>query len=147
MENKQQLQSIHAALKKEKERWIFELTKLISIIEKKQYLIEKMLAYQKDYDQKDKLEISRSNPMLLKNLDLFYTKMLDALFKAEYELEKLNESKNLLLGKINSIDQKMKVMEIFEERITENEKLANDRREQHISSDLTINKYSRGEHE
>lgn len=147
MENIHQIKTIYTALQKEKERWTFELAKLTSMIEKKLYLIDKMLSYQQEYSEKDKLEISKSHPLLYKNLDMFHKKMLEALFNAETELEKLNSSKKLLLEKILTLDQKMKLMDVFETRVNENEKATAERLEQLISSDLTINKYSRGNHD
>jgi hypothetical protein len=147
MENIHQIKTINTALQKEKERWVFELSKLTLMIERKKYLVDKMLIYQNEYNEKGKLEVSKANPMLHKNLDLFYKKMLEALFNAESELERLNSSKNSLLVKIQSIDQKIKLMDIFQERIVEHNKTAADRQEQLQVSDLTINKYSRGDHD
>jgi hypothetical protein len=147
MENIKQIKTIFDALSKEKEKWLFEFTKVSVAADKKRLLVEKMLSYQREYDKKDKLELSKSNPLLHKNFDLFYKKMLEALFKAENELEALNRSKATIITKVQQIDQKIKVMEIFQERVELNKKMANEQIEQTLMSDLTINKLFRGSHD
>lgn len=147
MENIQQIQTINQALNKEKDKWLFELSKIAQLVDKKQLLVTKMLSYQKEYDKKDKLEFSKSNPLLHKNFDLFYKKMLEALFKAESELETLLRSKSNIIAKIQQVDQKIKVMEIFESRVKLNKKIAAEQLEQILMSDFAINQFIRGNHD
>jgi uncharacterized protein (DUF3084 family) len=73
--------------------------------------------------------------------------MLEALFKAESEYENLKRKKESLLTKVMQLDQKIKVMEVFQGRIEQNEKMTKEQQEQILMNDLALNKLLRGNHE
>ncbi len=72
MKNINQVKTIHTALTREKERLMGELTRLNLHINRKVESVKKIMAYYRDYSEGNHLDLSKTVPILSKNLDFFF---------------------------------------------------------------------------
>ncbi|MEO8400366.1 MAG: hypothetical protein ABI597_01045 [Gammaproteobacteria bacterium] len=147
MNNSRQIALISTMLGKERECYLFELSKVISFMEKKIATIKKMISYQNDYYTSEHLQLSRSVPALNKNLNAFSRKMTDVIQQAEQELVQLQKNKDKILSSIEDVDNKIRLMNLFADRVKLQAMLQTERREQSEQDELTSRERLRGEHE
>lgn len=147
MKDLQQVRMIAKALEKEKEKYMNELFRLNTTIDKKSNLVEKMSSYLKDYYRDDNLKVTKSHPTLLVNFDNFAKQIQDVIARTKTEIKMLLKSQEILLGKIQNSDQKIKLMNVFEEKIIKENQLHASRAEQSAIDDLSSIKSSRGVYE
>ena len=145
MKNLSQIQVIQTALTKEKEKHLHELAIVVKNIDKKMTMINRMVVYQNEYVNSDNLKISKSIPSLIKNLYAFSGKMDDLIKKAEIEIVEMQKTKEAILTTIEQVDNKIKVMNIFEESAKKEAFLKAEKREQAMADDLVSIKHVGGE--
>jgi len=145
MKNIKQIRLIQNALTKEKEKHLIELSKLAQSIDKKISTISRMIVYQNEYTNTEHLRLSRSIPALTKNLYAFSEKMTDLIKQAEAEVLIMQKSKESILQSIEKIDNKMKLMDLFEDKAKMKALLSAEKQEQVMMDDLASIKHTRGE--
>jgi flagellar biosynthesis chaperone FliJ len=144
MKDIKQVKLITKALEKEKEKYVFEFGIAITAIERKKVLINQMIVYLKEYAVDGKLDLSRSIPALHKNLVLFSQQIEDVISKTEVEMDKLSKSKEIIAKKIEKVDQKITLMNNFEEQIKKANFEKSEKLEQSTLDDLSSIKHLRG---
>jgi len=145
MKNLNQIQVIQNALSKEKEKYFHELTNVLKNIEKKMMTISRMIVYQNEYANTDNLKLSKSIPSLTKNLYAFSGKIADLIQKAEIEIVNMKKTKETILQSIEQLENKKKLMNIFEEKAKKEIFLQAEKQEQAIADDLVSMKHAGGD--
>jgi len=145
MKDLNQIQLIQTALTKEKEKHLHELAIVVKNIEKKMLTISRMVVYQNEYVNADNLQLSKSIPSLTKNLYAFSEKITDLIQQAECEVLNMQKTKETILQSIEKVDNKIKLMNVFEEKAKREVFLKTERQEQTIADDLASLKYAKGE--
>ncbi len=145
MKNLHQIQLIQTALTKEKEKYLHELEIVSKNIEKKMMTISRMVVYQNEYINIDNLKLSKSIPSLTKNLYAFSGKIADLIQQAEIEVVHMQKTKKTILRSIEQVDNKVKLMNVFEEKAKRELFLKMEIQEQTLADDLASIKYARGE--
>ena len=92
-----QIQVITGALSKEKDKYLHELGRINASIEKKIATINKMQAYQNEYDNSENLQLSRTVPALNQNIYMFSKVVFDVICQAETEVVSLKKIKSKYL--------------------------------------------------
>lgn len=147
MRDIRQIQLISKALIKEKEKNLHELAKINLSIEKKIATITKMEIYQKEYANSENLTLSRCVPALNKNLYLFSKTIADVIYQAEIEVINMKKIRASLLSSIEEIDNKINLMNVFDDRIKREAQTKADKLEQTGLDDLSSIRHIRGNHE
>lgn len=147
MKNLHHVQLLSKAFHIEKQKYLAELMKINKFIEKKIASINKIIAYQQEYAQGKNLKISKSIPTLYNNFILFLMKLQKLIHAEEQEIEKLKKDCQVILEKLTKVEQKIKIMLQFEEKIQQQVIYKAEIREQYILDDLSANKFTRGDHE
>lgn len=147
MQDLHQIEVIKKALEKERERYIFDLAKQNEMIAKKVHLTQKMSSYLSEYTNDKNFKMSKSIPSLYINLNSFSHQIEDVIEKTEIEITHLKKSTMILFGKIEKIDQKIKLMDVFSDRIVQAKILKNEKREQLALDDLAAIKQIRGSYD
>ncbi len=142
-----QIQVITGALSKEKDKYLHELGRINASIEKKIATINKMQAYQNEYDNSENLQLSRTVPALNQNIYMFSKVVFDVICQAETEVVSLKKIKDSLLETIKKIDNKIDLMNHFNDRLKFENKARSDKLEQSLLDDLVATERSRGGHE
>lgn len=138
MNDLKQIRIIEKALNKEKEHYFFELSRLNGSVEKKKLLIKKITSYLQEYQNENQLIISKSIPLLHKNLDLFINQMRGVIAQTEREIEHLKQNQLFLMKKIQMVEQKIKLMAHFEEKVLCKLKKRSEKIEQTAIDDMAI---------
>lgn len=146
MNDMRQIQVIIKAFTKEKEKYLFELSKINLAIERKSDSIQKMLAYKKDYFNDNNLTVSKAIPALIKNFHSFMKKIDIAIKQADDDLVILKRAKQALLDRIGEIDKKLELMNLFADRIKAEMILKEEKSEQSMMDDVVSTLHLRGEH-
>ena len=146
MNDMRQIQVLLKAFTKEKEKYLFELSKINMAIEKKSDLILKMQTYKQDYFNENNLTVSKAIPALIKNFHLFMKKLELAVKQAEDDLVILKRAKQAILERISEIDKKMELMNLFAEKIKKGMILKEEKTEQSMIDDVVSTVHLRGEH-
>lgn len=147
MKDLKQIALITNALRAEKDKHLFDLGRTNGLIEKKKYLIDTMKKYLCDYTDASNFKLSNQTPMLIKNLTNFCEKIRVVIKQTEYELQQLTNSAGIIIKRIEKADQKIKLMNKFEEKIVQSNLLKIEKHEQNQLDDLSINRHIRGQHE
>lgn len=147
MKNLQQINLISHSLGKDREKLLFEIVRLNTLIQRKMELIEKMASYQHEYSNNPQFNLTRSVPALNKNLESFARKIQGIVVKEKIEAEKLIQTRDAKVEKLNTLDQKIKLMQQFTENLQHEMVLAKDKVEQLNMDDLSVIKKSRGIHD
>lgn len=147
MKNIQQIKLIHDALLKEKEKYSFELTKVNNSIEKKSYSILRMLSYRKDYFNPNNLKLTHATPALNKNFYSFAKKIDEVLKQAEDDLAKMKAARESIFQKINEINKKIDLMDLFENRLKNEAESKADKLEQLMLDDISTTRHLRGDYD
>src|SRR5690348_106206 len=105
MQDIRQIKIINQSLNKEREKYLFELTKVNASIAKKVETINKMLAYHDEYYKSENLKLTHTTPALNKNLDLFAKKIKVVVKQAEDDVKRMNTAKETILSKLEAIDK------------------------------------------
>lgn len=116
MKNLQQIKVIHTALNKEKDKILSEVGKINILIKNKKESIKKILSYQGEYADEKKFLLSKSIPILNKNLNTFKGKLNNIILNEENEIEKLIKIRAEKFIKIEEIDRKLELMDGFKVR-------------------------------
>lgn len=147
MKDINQVRIILKALINEKSKFLFELAKLDSLIQKKTIGLKQMLNYQQEYQSEKNFQLTRLTPILHKNLNSFTKKISDIIFHEDNEIKRLNDIRSTLLKKINELSQKIKVMSSFEAQIKIEDLMHIEKNEQSMIDDLSAIKFTRDENE
>ncbi len=147
MRDIRQIQLISSALKKDKDKYLHELSKINATIDKKRAIITKMQTYQNEYSNSENLQLSRSVPALNKNLHLFSKTIFDVIYQAEAEIVTIKKIRDALLKSIDAIDNKIKLMNVFNDRIKLELQEKEEKLEQAVLDDLSSTRHMRGSHE
>lgn len=137
-----QIQLIEKSLKNERDKMVFDLSNLMSQLNKKKNIIDNMNAYINDYNGAA-LPLSKSVPSLSINFNIFINKISNAILKTEEEVNFILEAKLKIIEKISKLDAKLALMEVFNKKIklamNEKEK----KEEQIILDDISAIKHLR----
>lgn len=144
MDNIKQIQVVSKALNKEKDKFLFELARTLNLIEKKHSLIKKMSDYLKDYFDESNLQKSKLVPTLAKNLNSFSLQIENVIAQTEGEIVRLKRSSEVLMSKVQRIDQKINVMDVFANRIKSAKLYKAEKLEQSSIDDISSTKHLRG---
>lgn len=144
MHDIKQITIILKGLRKERERIMSEIARIGLNIDKKKSLIQKMFSYVKEYHQDGNFQKTKSSAMLLKNLDSFSGQIHDVIMQTEVEIESLVKNREIILNRMVKADQKIKAMELFENRFRHNEFVKDEKIEQMALDESTLIKRSRG---
>lgn len=147
MKNLKQVQIIHTALSKEKDRLLSELSKMNLRVNKKMESVKRVLAYYREYSEGNHLSLSKSIPALHKNLDSFSNRMLDIVKIEEVEIANLVKHISSKLKEIEVVENKMKLMDHFSGTIISDNNVRLENIEQMTIDDLSSMKHTRGDHE
>lgn len=147
MKNEAQIKLIHKTLTSEKEGFVFELSKLNKVINQKTATIQKMLSYQREYLYGDHLKLSQTNPTLSRNLHLFTKQIDDVVKQAQTELDSIKLTQSYLIKRIEEIDKKIELMNVFNKRINDTKVANENRAEQRLLDDLAGTYHLRGNHD
>jgi hypothetical protein len=147
MKNLKQVQTIHGALTKEKNRLCSELINLNLHINKKVDSLKKILEYHHEYAEGNHLNFSRSIPALNKNLDFFANRMLVIVNLEEKEIAILEKHKSAKLNEIEVVENKIKLMNHFSGMIIAETNMKQETMEQLTLDDLSSMKSTRGDYE
>lgn len=147
MKDIHQIKLLEKALKKEKEKYMIELAKLDIAIQKKKMLIEKMTLYLKEYHAENKFKITKQHPALFVNLENFSMDIEDVISKTIKEVDELNNTKKTIFDKMQKIEQKIKLMNVFEDKIKIEKAVHENRKEQATLDDYSAVKMTRGNHD
>jgi flagellar biosynthesis chaperone FliJ len=147
MKNINQVKTIHTALTREKERLMGELTRLNLHINRKVESVKKIMAYYRDYSEGNHLDLSKTVPILSKNLDFFSSRMLEIIKIEENEIANLMKHRGSKLSEIEKIENKIRLMNHFSDKITAEVNLQRETQEQMNLDELTTIKHTRGNHE
>lgn len=145
MKDIKQIHTIHAALSKEKEKFMAELAKINQMIDNKLLNIQRMTIYQKEYGNTEYLKLSKVIPSLSKNLEAFSGKISDMIQQGEKDVDMLKNSRKTILQTIEKIDNKIRLMDLFADKARIETMLLSERREQVTMDDLASLKHVRGE--
>lgn len=147
MKNLKQVKLIEGVLHQEREKLLMELSKINTYLNKKIFSMQKVIAYQKEYAEGVHLNVTRSIPMLHKNLDFFSGKMKDIILVEEREIQKMVTIQQNKLKEIELIDKKVKLMSVFSKSIVSEMVMKMESYEQSSIDDLSATKQSRGGYE
>jgi len=147
MKDIRQIKIIKTQLEKQRDHYLFEKIKLTDSIDKKYILIEKMLSYQSEYASSSGLSLSRSVPALVKNLYSFSNKISDVITQAENEIANMQKIKKSIMQSVNDLDNKIKLMSLFEEREMAEINRKEEQAEQVALDNITTIKFTRSQHE
>ena len=147
MKKMHQIKLIHAALERDHKRYLQELAKMNLLIAKKTATIQKMQSYKKDYARDSNLTLTKSVPGLYKNLDAFIQKIDDVIKLEELEMAKVERMRASILQSLSKLDQKIKLMDIFSNRVVTEELFQENKLEQAMLDDLSGTLHLRGDHE
>lgn len=136
MKDIRQIKLIAGSLQKQKDKYVFELAKVNKNIENKILLVNKMIAYQKDYFNVENLKLSRTIPGLNNNIDRFVNKIESVIEQTRQEISQLKRIRESLLGTIQQFDKKLDLMDIFEDKSKKALKMKDDRNEQKLADDI-----------
>lgn len=147
MKDIRQIKVISQAFDNEKEKFLSELVKVNDVINKKLAVIKKMHFYLEEYNNADRLKISRSVPVLNQNLDAFTAKIKGVIRSEENEIKKMQQIRETLLASIGEVDKKIQLMNIFENRHNVEVSRKDDKNAQRAMDDVMLNKVTRNENE
>ena len=147
MKNLKQVTLIQAALTRERDKLLMELSKINAFLRKKTDSLSKVLAYQKEYAEGVHLKVTRTIPILHKNLDFFSGKIKEIIMTEEKEIAKLINVQKTKLKQIEAVDQKVKLMSSFSASILSELALQSENSEQSGIDDLSATKQSRSDYE
>ncbi|VVC77111.1 hypothetical protein AQUSIP_24380 [Aquicella siphonis] len=147
MKNLSQISVVNDALHRQREALMTDLRRINVHIRKKEDSLQKIIAYQNEYTNGTHLSISRSVPVLSKNLDSFTKKMNDIIHAEEMEIGKLMKARGEKLKQIEALDNKLKIMTHFSENIRLEQAIKTENIEQMIMDEMSVNKRSRGDNE
>lgn len=147
MDDLRQIKAINKAFHKQREKYMFELSKTNKLIQKKTMLIQKMTGYMNEYFNNTSLKMSRSMPSLFNNLNLFIKQIDKVIIDTEREKEILKKSKDSIIKMIVKSDQKIKLMDHFEDRVVKEQIYKQDKVEQLMIDDISSTKHLRGNYE
>lgn len=147
MKNLQQIKVIHAALNKEKDKILSEVDKINVLIKNKKESIKKILSYQGEYSDEKKFILSKSIPILNKNLNTFKGKLNTIILNEENEIEKLVKIRAEKFSEIEKIDRKLELMDGFKERREGELAYEMQQADQAESDELSSAKHIRKNHE
>jgi flagellar biosynthesis chaperone FliJ len=139
MKNLQQIKAIGDVLDAKKSKLIADHANIIAYIKRKLDNIQKFREYQKEYTAENHLLLSKSTPLLHKNLNSFLDKIESIILKEQHEIDMLELRRRGLQDEIEKFDQKINVMDKFEEKIHFDMKQRNERNEQSFMDDLAVN--------
>lgn len=143
MKDLRQIQVIQQALTKQKEKVLSLVARINDMINKKQDAIKKMLSYQNDYASSDRFNLTKSIPVLNKNLDSFHKKLNQIILMEESEINELEKKREERFREIEKIDQKMSLMTQFETNKKQEIEYENERSNQKMIDDLTSTRKSK----
>jgi flagellar biosynthesis chaperone FliJ len=147
MKNIRQIEMINKALSKEKEKFVYELSKINIYIARKIELLKKIIAYQKDYSEPNKFNITHSIPLLNKNLESFTNQIKQLINTEEKEINNLQQIRMDKLKELEKVEQKIKVMEQFERKINIEKMNQLENKEQRSIDEMAANKHTRNDYE
>jgi len=147
MKNIAQIKVINNALNKEREKFLFELARINLFIENKLNTLRKFMDYMRDYTEGESFNLSRSIPSLNRNLNSFSTKIQQIILMEEKEIERLLYLKGQKLKNIAEIEQKIKVMDHFEDVAITERHVRMENHEQSSMDELNSIKHTRGDYE
>lgn len=137
MNNLRQILVITKALEKEKEQHMHELSKTNLNIDKKKMLVDKMSIYLADYFNDLNLKISKEVPNLHINLFNFAKQIEKVITKTNHEIQILEQSRSAYLTRVQKTDQKLKLMNVFEQRVKREKAMIAEKNEQLAIDDIT----------
>ena len=114
MKNLHQIKTIEKALSHERDKYILELAKIKSVINKKNSTIASMISYSKEYTKEANLQLTKTLPGLTRNLNLFLDKLLHVVEQAQKEVLSLEKIRSNIILKLNELNMKLKLMNVFE---------------------------------
>lgn len=147
MENLKQIGLISKALNKQRERYLFEISKVNSLIKLKQDLVVKMISYLSEYVADGHLSSTKSNPALLKNFEAFLQQIHAVIVKTENEIQDLIKLRADWLSKLQASDGKISVMDHFEDRTIKRNNEKQSKHEQLTIDDMSLVKHMRSKNE
>jgi flagellar biosynthesis chaperone FliJ len=146
MENLKNIKIIKKSYDLDRQKFVYEIHKVNNLIARREATIQKITSYKKEYTNDDNLQLSKSIPVLSKNIDLFTAK-IDAIIDAEkVEIEKLHRIKSSIMTKIVSLDDKIKLMGHFEDKANATKALKMEKADQTSLDDLSSTMHLRGSH-
>ena len=132
-----QIELITNSLLKEKEKYLFELEKINTSIKNKLSMIDKMKSYQDDYLNNSNLMLSKSIPVLHKNINFFVKRINVVISQAESEISSLGKMKISILESVEKINRKIDLMDVFAKKSKSALKMQEEKREQNTLDDLS----------
>ena len=133
-----QIKLITNSLIKEKEKYLYELSKLNTTITNKISTIDKMKSYQNDYLNSYNLNLSKSIPGLNMNINLFVKKIDMVIDQAKFEVNTLQQIRESLLVTIDNINKKIDMMSIFESKQQVEMRVKEEKQEQIMLDDMSM---------
>lgn len=147
MKNLKQISIIHDALSKERESLMTDVSSINHKIRQKQDSLKKIIFYQNEYANGVNLNLSRSVPVLSKNLNSFTRRMNEIIRAEELEIAKLAQTKEEKLRQLETLDNKLMVMNQFSENIRLEQVTRSEKAEQFNLDEMSVNQRSRGGYE
>lgn len=139
MKNLHQIKAINQVLDAKKNKLMVDHANIVAYIKKKMDNIQKFREYQKEYMAENFLLLSKTTPLLHKNLNSFLTKIENIILKEQHEIDMLELRKKGLQQEIEKFDHKMNVMDKFEDKIKTDNRYKKERSEQAFMDDLAVN--------
>lgn len=137
MKNEGQINIINKSLQFERDKMLQELNRINIYLSRKIASMKKILSYRDEYTKGNKLKISRSVPALLCNLESFTSRIHSLLREEENEIEKAKGMQRTVIGKIEKLDQKIKLMNGYRAEIKYAAMMEKEKIEQRLSDDLS----------
>lgn len=147
MKDIKQVKTVKKGLKKQKESFLRELTLINEAIDKKSLLIMKMQTYLAEYETSQTLEKTRLIPALHNNYISFTQQIQGVVFQTEKEIDQIKLKRIPVITELDIIEQKIKLMEKFEEKIEIENSRTIEKNNQNLIDELSVNIKIRGAHE
>jgi flagellar biosynthesis chaperone FliJ len=147
MKDINQIKLIADTLKKQKEKQLYELSKINNMLTNKYQLINKMIVYQKEYFSDNNIALSKTIPGLVKNLHLFTQRIEHVIQQAYHEIELLKKSREPYANLVEVLDKKISLMKVFSDAITRESRNKAQKKEENDIDDIAATSGERLNHE
>jgi flagellar biosynthesis chaperone FliJ len=141
MKDNKQISIIITALDKQRERYLSELARINLIIKNKEILIKKMHLYINEYQRNDQLNLSKSIPIFFNNFNMFIHKIENVIAQTHTEVNQHLLMRKNAIEQIKILENKIKIMSIFSQRIIEEKLLQMEKSEQLTLDDIVAVKH------
>lgn len=145
MKNLHQIQAINQVFDAKKNKLMADYANIGAYIQKKAENIQKFRQYQQEYAAENFLVLSKSTPLLHKNLNSFLAKIETIISKEQHEIDMLELRKRALQEEIEKFDQKIEMMDKFEEKVQSDIEQRADKLDQSYMDDLAVNRKVRSD--